>query len=38
LYVVSAGALDADPEPMDGALVVIDGLGTGRAEPRVRLT
>jgi sugar lactone lactonase YvrE len=38
LYVVSAGSLGADPQLMDGALLAVDGVGTGRAEPRVRLT
>jgi sugar lactone lactonase YvrE len=38
LYVVSAGSLGTDPQLMDGALLAIDGVGTGRAEPRVRLT
>jgi len=37
LYVVSiAGGPDAAPDALDGALLVIDGLGvTGRPEPRV---
>ncbi len=38
LYVVSAGSLGAEPRPMDGALVVIDGVGSGRVEPRVQLS
>jgi sugar lactone lactonase YvrE len=37
LYVVSAGSLGAEPKPLDGALVAIDGLGSGRVEPRAHL-
>ena len=37
LYVVSIGSTEPNDAGLDGALLVIDGLGTGRAEPRFRL-
>jgi sugar lactone lactonase YvrE len=37
LYVVSIGSAEPNGRRLDGALLVIDGLGTGRAEPRFRL-
>jgi hypothetical protein len=35
--VVSIGSAEPNGRRLDGALLVIDGLGTGRAEPRFRV-
>jgi len=37
LYVVSIGPAEPNDAGLDGALLLIDGLGTGRVEPRFRV-